>query len=242
MIPGRPPGAKGPRVGGSQERTPPRLSFLQAANRFSSHLRESDLCKSETVSCKIRMKFHVVNTKLIFLIVKNAQWNTLQALLYGKIKVPPSRPQSLQFPPPLPSQPVSPEQGFSAWNSFLRPGLLLKCSVWSVGPGRGLRFNVSSKLPGEAHTTSPQVTPQAAHLSGTRSHLHPPIFTGHPTNSVLIRPSTISTWRKPRVSLILLDRTTDITSSSLKSVLPLATLPCLFSHPAKHSTSAPLQA
>ena len=125
--PGRPPDAKGPTVGGSQERTPPRLSFLQAANRFSSHLRESDLCKSETVSCKIRMKFHVVNRKLIFLIVKNAQWNTLQALLYGKIKVPPSSPQSLQFSPPLPLQLHSqfPQSGgFSAWNSLLSPRLL----------------------------------------------------------------------------------------------------------------------
>lgn len=80
MIPGRPPGTKGPAVGDSQDTPPPRHSFLQGANTFRSHLCESDLCKSETASCKIQMKFHVGNRKLLFLIVKDAQQNTSQAL------------------------------------------------------------------------------------------------------------------------------------------------------------------
>lgn len=120
--------AKGPTVGGSQERTPPRLpSFRQRIDSAHTCI-ESDLCKSETVSAKIRDEVSRCEQKLIFLIVKNAQWNTRsRALLYGKIKGPLLKSTIPPVSPPLPLQLHSqfPQSGgFSAWNSLLSPRLL----------------------------------------------------------------------------------------------------------------------
>lgn len=131
------------------------------------------------------MKFHVVNRKLIFSLLGYCNGTRSRPSFMEK-SGPSSSPQSLQFSPPLPLQLHSqfPRAGFLSLEQPSQSPTLVKMQRLVSWSGPRLRFSVSSNFLEKADTaTSPQVTPQATHLFGTRSHLHPPIFTGHPTNS-----------------------------------------------------------